>query len=213
MPNDDPLAVIDPSDEAEVEYDKLPHATQLPFQTYQHTDPVTGRVTVRIGRRKGVDARAKIRYLDHFTKNGRTASAARFAGVTQAAIDKAMGEDVDFAEAVLDAQEQYRDRVVGHVQKLAFEGTQKTFYNREGEVTAEETQYPVRLIELEAKRVEPGYRDKQNVDLTVKGGVLVAPAALGSVDDWESKFSDKLIDAQANEPKRTADSVSTDEES
>ena len=37
--------------------------------------------------------------------------------------------------------------------------------------------YSDRMLEMEAKRVEPAYRDKGTLDLNHKGGVMVAPAA------------------------------------
>lgn len=46
-----------------------------------------------------------------------------------------------------------------------------------------ETQYSDRMLELEAKRTNPGYRDKQTIDMNHGGGVMVAPAKI-SAEDW-----------------------------
>lgn len=47
--------------------------------------------------------------------------------------------------------------------------------------------YSDRMLELEAKRVDPTYRDKSQVDLNVTGGLLVVPGTAPSQRDWENE--------------------------
>lgn len=155
----------------------------------QEYDNATGewRTVIRMSRTK-FDDTAKEIFLREYAEWGRMGEAAAAAGVTPQTVRKHMEEDEDFAEALLVVEQDYRDKLVGHHQHLVFNGTQKKTYDRNGNLVGEETVYPIRLIELELKKHDAGYRDKQEVDVKIGGGVMIAPAEMASVDDWETKF-------------------------
>lgn len=48
--------------------------------------------------------------------------------------------------------------------------------------------YSDRMLELEAKRVDPAYRDKGQMDVNVRGGLLVVPG-MASEEDFEREYS------------------------
>jgi len=157
----------------------------------QVQDPKTGdwRTVVRFSRRKFDNDWAKQVFLETYQKWGRIGEAAAAAGVSTQTVRKACEDDEDFAEAVMMAEEAYREKLIAHHQDLVFNGTEKITYGKDGQVVAREQIYPIRLIELELKKHDKGYRDKQEVDITHKGGVLVAPAEMGTIDDWEKRFA------------------------
>lgn len=128
-------------------------------------------------------------FLETYRKWGRMGEAAAAAGVSTQTVRKHIDEDEDFAEALLMAEEEYREKLIGHHQDLVFNGTIKKSYDRNGNLVSEETVYPIRLIELELKKHDQGYREKQELAVNHSGGVLVAPADMGSIEDWEKKFS------------------------
>lgn len=128
-------------------------------------------------------------FLDVYRKWGRMGEAAAAVGVSTQTVRKAIHEDEEFAEAILEAEEEYRTKLIAHHQNLVFNGTVKKSYDRNGRLVSEETVYPIRLIELELKKHDPGYREKQEVSVNHSGGVLVAPAEVGSIEDWEKRFS------------------------
>jgi len=69
-----------------------------------------------------------------------------------------------------------------------------------GNIVSTEKIYPIRLIELELKAHDERYRDKKELDVKVSGGVLVAPADVSSIDDWEARFGEgKVIEGEAQE--------------
>lgn len=158
-------------------------------------DPETGewRTVVRFSRRKLDNDWAKGRFLQQYQKWGRIGEAAAAAGVSTQTIRKACEEDEEFAEAVMIAEEAYREKLIAHHQDLLFNGTQRDTYDRNGNLVSSETIYPIRLIELELKKHDRGYRDKQEIDITHKGGVLVAPAEMTSIDDWEKRFGEAKV--------------------
>lgn len=120
--------------------------------------------------------------------HGRLGTAARAAGVTVGTVKRHVKSDSNFAELIGESVEVYKDQLLAHHQELVFNGTQKVTYDRNGGVVSTETIYPIRLIELELKKHDPGYRDKQEVTHEHRGGVMVAPAEVTSVDDWEARF-------------------------
>ena len=164
-------------------------------------DPKTGdwRTVVRFSRRKFDNDWAKQVFLETYQKWGRIGEAAAAAGVSTQTVRKACEDDEEFAEAVMMAEEAYREKLIAHHQDLVFNGTEKISYDRNGNVIGREQIFPIRLIELELKKHDKGYRDKQEVDITHKGGVLVAPAEMGTIDDWEKRFQKAKIISPADE--------------
>jgi len=87
--------------------------------------------------------------------------------------------DPDFEKQRDEALEVYRDKVVMHHNKLLFEGEITQKFDNKGALIETKHTFPIRLIELELKRVEPAYRDKQTIDFGAGGGgELVAPPEL-----------------------------------
>jgi hypothetical protein len=153
-------------------------------------DPETGewRTYIRMSRVK-FDDEAKARFLDEYRKWGRMGESAAAAGVSKQTVRKALEDDEDFAEAVMACEEEYKDKLIAHHQDLVFNGQEKVNYDRNGNIVSRETIYPIRLIELELKKHDKAYREKIEQEITHKGGVLVAPAEMKTIDDWESRFS------------------------
>jgi len=170
------------------------------FSPVQYQD-AEGNWRVKIvSQREKLDDRAKGIFLEHYSEHARMGQAAQAAGVTPQTVRRHMEIDPDFAEACMMAEHNYRDRLIEHHQNLVFEGTTKITYDRQGNVVGEEKIYPIRLIELELKKHDEGYRDKREVDVKVSGGVLVAPADVASIDDWEARFSQgNVIEGEATE--------------
>jgi hypothetical protein len=153
-------------------------------------DDVTGewRTVIRMSRNKFGEKPKEI-FLREYAKWGRMGESAAAAGVSPQTVRKALEEDEEFAEAMIMQETEYQEKLIGHHQNLLFNGTVKTSYDRNGNKVSEETIYPIRLIEMELKKHDKGYREKQEVEINHTGGVLVAPAEMKSIDDWETRFS------------------------
>lgn len=128
-------------------------------------------------------------FLEEYRKWGRMGESAAAAGVSTQCVRAHIASDEGFAQALMMCEEEYREKLIGHHQDLVFNGTQKESYDRNGGLVSTETIYPIRLIELELKKHDSGYREKQEVQVNHTGGVLVAPAEMASIDDWEKRFS------------------------
>lgn len=175
-------------------------------------NPETGewRTFIRMSRVK-FDDEAKARFLDEYRKWGRMGESAAAAGVSKQTVRKALEDDEDFAEAVMACEEEYKDKLVAHHQDLVFNGQEKINYDRNGNIVSRETIYPIRLIEMELKKHDKGYREKIEQEITHKGGVLVAPAEMKTIDDWESRFSNAKNVTPAGEPTRLIDTTEEEE--
>ena len=166
-------------------------------ERYFDEDRNMWRVRIKSSRTK-FDDEAKEVFLDEYRQHGRMGDSARAAGVTCKTVRDHLTKDEEFGIACMEAEEEYKGRLIKHHQRLIFEGTEKVNYDRNGNITSTEQIYPIRLIELELKKHDEGYRDKKEVKMDVTGGVMVAPAEVKSVDDWESRFSSgQTIDGDA----------------
>lgn len=170
----------------------LARGSRVELIEYQDEDG-EWRSRIKMSRRKFGD-KEKGKFLEIYRKWGRMGEAAASVEVSTQTVRKAMAEDEEFAEAMLMAEEEYKEKLIGHHQDLVFNGTIKKSYDRNGNLVSEETIYPIRLIELELKKHDSGYREKQEVAVNHSGGVLVAPAEMGSIDDWEKKFARPMVD-------------------
>jgi len=146
------------------------------------------RQRIRMERIKFND-KAKGVFLEEYRKWGRMGESAAAAGVSTQCVRAHIESDEEFGNALVMAEEEYREKLIGHHQDLVFNGTQRESFDRNGQLVSTETIYPIRLIELELKKHDSGYRDKQEVQVNHTGGVLVAPAEMASIDDWEKRFS------------------------
>jgi len=149
--------------------------------------------------RKAFDDAAKGVFLEEYAKWGRMGDAATLAGVLTGTVRKALRDDEEFAEIFMVAETEYRDKLVAHHQNLVFNGQVKKTYDRNGNLVSEETVYPVRLIELELKKHDKGYREQQQLEINHSGGVLIAPAEMKTIEDWENRFTKQIVDVTPEE--------------
>ncbi len=124
------------------------------------------------------DDAAKEIFLAVFATHGRKKDAATAAGVGFLTVNNHIKNDPFFAQAYDEALMEYRDKFVAKaIGELAYEGI--LIEKKIGEEVIEtKRDYPIRLIELELKRIDSTFRDKQEVNLTGGGGILVVPAGM-----------------------------------
>lgn len=103
-------------------------------------------------------AEAKEAFLEHYAMTGCINDAAVIAGVSEATVWNHVKYDIVFSSHFREAQSSYRDLVVTEVRRRAIHGVVKAKWH-EGRIVGHEVTYSDRLLELEAKRVEPAYRE------------------------------------------------------
>jgi hypothetical protein len=147
-------------------------------------DQTNWRKKLQAARLKFDDA-AKERYLTVLAATGFKTRAALAAGVSCQTVGTHAENDPDFAEAMQGALEQYHARFMEHWDELVYEGTEEPIIGGKDrdEVIAHKRVYPINLIAMEARRVEPGFKERSEVDIKGGGGVLVVPAN-AAPDEW-----------------------------
>ncbi len=143
-----------------------------------------------ISQRVKFDDDAKQAFLEAYKEYANIGHSCNQAGISITTYHVHLREDEDFAEGCILAERTYQSKLLKHHQDLIFKGTVKRCFDRNGNLVSEETTYPIRLIEMELKKHDAGYRDKRELDVIVSGGVMVAPPELETIAQWEERFVD-----------------------
>ena len=163
-------------------------------------DQTNWRVKLMQSRIKFDDPQKKI-YLAALRKHGRKGLACEAAGVSIRTVLDHRDNDPDFDEAVSAALDTYSDFIAGHVKDAGTVGDLKPIFHQGVRVVepilnedgvplldakgnpryqyAEVYEKSYRMLELEAKRVDPTYRERSTIGVEgLGGGVLLAPAGI-----------------------------------
>jgi len=123
------------------------------------------------------------RYCEEFRKHGRPGVAARAVWASKRNVVRKRETCQKFDEMVSDAWEDFMEQTIAHVQEFAWKGKQEPIIHQ-GEVVGVRTVYFTKMMELEAKRVVPGYRDSSKVEIS--GGL--------TIDDQLAALEEELED-------------------
>jgi len=167
----------------------------------RNVDQTNWRHRMREGRIK-FDDDAKLIFLRAFAEHGRMTEAAFAANVTGACVNNHLKIDPDFLAAFQEAKAIYRDKFIKHAQNLMFDGVDEPILGGrfKDEVVAHKRVYPLNLIAMEMRRVEPEYKERTEVDMTVNGGVLVVPPRI-SPSEWAEKYGKPAPTGEADQQK------------
>ena len=169
------------------------------------------------------DDQAEI-YLLELSKYGLKLRAAKAAGVCLQTVANREKNDPDFGIAREEAMETYNDKIGAEVRRRGVDGFEEAIFykgvrviepvldddgaqvlNAEGEPTFRYTsvlKFSDRMLEMESKRTNPAYRDKQTIDLNATGGgVLVAPAGMSAEEYIKACEADEAASDKAHEAR------------
>lgn len=135
-------------------------------------------------------------FCEHLSILGRVTHAARAAGISPLTVRNMEKNNPEFAEMMAEAQMEYRDKIAAEVYRRAVEGWDVPIVGGQfkDQVVAHERKFSDRLLEMEAKRVDPGYREKQTVNVGQQGGVIVISASPANKEDWRDSYNATPID-------------------
>lgn len=114
-------------------------------------------------------------FIRSYASNGRFGDASIAAGVCNQTVRNHLDSDEEFCAAFEQAKDHYRDRFVEHHQNLCLDGVRTPIIGGKDrdEIIGYSIKYPEGLIAMELKKIDPAYRDKQQLDVNHQGGVLV----------------------------------------
>lgn len=116
------------------------------------------------------------RFLAVLSQTDRPATAAAAAGISYSHARSVYRDDPEFAAAWDDARQEYFERVFTEVQQRAIEGElEPIFAGKDGELKAYKIKKSDALLIMEAKRVNPEYKDKKEIDVTTGGKPVAFP--------------------------------------
>lgn len=140
------------------------------------------------------DDGAKGLALDMFAKTGRVTDAAMVAGVTTSTIKNHLERDPDFAQAWEIARQEYADYVTSLIEERAFKGIEEPIIGGKfrDQVVAHKRVFSDSLAMMHAKRYVEEYRDKQQLDVSVAGGVLAVASPMPNtprgIHEWKNTY-------------------------
>ena len=156
-------------------------------------DKTTWRYTTKQRRTVKFCDRLKAIYLEEIEKHGKRTLAALKAGVATNTVLEHMKQDPEFQEAFDLAYDKYRESRVRKLEAQAMNGFEETIFGPTGERSTRK-RYETQLRAMVLRAHGPEYQEKSALDITVRSGVMLAPAILNP-DEWEAQFK-KLQETQ-----------------
>lgn len=119
-------------------------------------------------------------YLNVLRKTGERGTAAKAAGVSRETVNRHRNEDVEFANAWDEAWEDYCDVIHRHAFKVAVDGVDEPLLGGKfkDEVVAYKRTFATNILAMEMRRTNAEYKERQEIDVNQKGGVLIVPAGV-----------------------------------
>jgi hypothetical protein len=105
------------------------------------------------------------RFCVEMRKHGRPGVAAASVGCSKRAVQIKRKADPEFDAMCREAWEAFQEETIGKVQEYAWQGKQEPIIEK-GAIVGVKTLYFPRLVELEARRVVPEYRERHHLELS-----------------------------------------------
>ena len=170
--------------------------------------------------------------LEELARGGNKTEAVTAAGVTLPTLRNWRKDDKEFNAACETALEAYAESLQAEVRRRGRDGWMEPVFFRgqlalvplmdsAGQIVYDDEKtdddgnkmpvmvpaairkYSDRMLELEAKRQIPEYRDKHEVDHHVTGGVLVVPAKPATDEEWHAKHMKRGAELNDSTPDST----------
>lgn len=162
----------------------------------QSTVPIDKQVKKKFLARNPYKFTLKVQlvFCEHLAILGRVTHAARAAGISPLTVKALEKNSPEFAEMVGLAQMEYRDKVAQEVYRRAIEGWDEPIIGGKDKdrIVAYVRKFSDKLLELEAKRVDSGYREKQTLNVGQSGGVIVINQAPTEKEPWREKYNQAI---------------------
>lgn len=145
------------------------------------------------------DARAT--FLDYLGKFGVIQTALDACGISRSTLKKHLADDKQFAEAVNDAKEEYADRLEVIAHDFAFGKIEEAviWQGRKMKTTKYIQSESILTLLLKANRPSK-YSLKEQADVNIHGGVLMAPALYTDMEKWCEDNGVEIIRRELEDP-------------
>lgn len=140
------------------------------------------------------DADLRQRFLTLYRLTGQLQRAARETGISPTTVRDLKKKDPAFLAAMDEAYEDFKEGLEKELLRRAIMGWEEPVY-QQGQLAGTVRKYDARLLELAVKRHIPEYKEKTQVEVTAKPGLLAVPTR-ESEEDWEKRHA---VDADFEE--------------
>lgn len=154
------------------------------------------------GRRPTFDDERKLAYLRNLADSGTKAWSAAMVGQYPQAIDDERKRCPAFDRACELALQLHVDQVDRSIYERGILGIDAAEFHKGEWFTSEKVKkYSDALAALYAKRTNPAYRDRVQVEGLENSGVLIVPATIADPQEWAKQFERSTIDdEEASDP-------------
>jgi len=158
------------------------------------TTPAEAQMSDRLPVKFTADARHRFLMLMRLT--GQLQKAAHDVGISPTTVRELVKKDADFAAALAEAKEDFKEAVEREVLRRAVMGWEEPVY-QQGLLAGTVRKYDSNLLAMLIKKLDPSYKEKSTVDVNLTGGILAAPV-VDTEDDWrkrnavEAEFEDTV---------------------
>lgn len=138
-------------------------------------------------------------YLEKLADHGKKMLACKQIGLSYQTFLAHQKNDTVFAERVVETLLERSERIGKQLEEEALEGHPSFTYDpKTGELIKEERKYetPMRMAML--KRHDPEYKEQQDVNVNIRGGVLVVPGRV-TQEEWDKLFAPKVDPSQEDD--------------
>lgn len=145
------------------------------------------------------DARAT--FLDYLGKFGVVQTALDACGVSRSTLKKHLADDKRFAEAVEDAKEEYADRLEFIAHEFAFGKIKEAVFWQGRKMETFKYVQSESILTLLLKANRPAkFNLKDQPDVNIHGGVLLAPAPYTDMEKWCADNDVEIIYRELEDP-------------
>lgn len=139
------------------------------------------------------DRDARDRFLRNYAATGLVFVSCQAAGVSEETVRAYTRDNLEgFADEYAEAKGLYRDSLEMEIHRRAILGVEEPIIGGKDrdEIVTYVQRYSDRLLEFHAKRHIAEYREKAQIDLNVKSGVIALQVPSASMEEWEELNKD-----------------------
>jgi hypothetical protein len=138
------------------------------------------------------DDAAKGLALDVMARTGRMSDAAKAAGVSLTTVKNHISKDNEFAQAWEVARQEYADHITSLIEERAFIGMEEPIIGGKfrDQVVGTKRVYSDSLAVMHAKRYVEEYREKQQLDVSIAGGVLAVATSMPNSESGNKQWNE-----------------------
>lgn len=162
-----------------------------------------------------VDTESIAKFLEAYRECGIIVKAALAANLSYSSIANLRKSDPEFEAEMEQAKQLWiAEKLDAPLREIGIDGIKEPIFSpKTGQLLGHKRVVHAQVTLAYARKFDPAYRDKQELDVNHTGGVLVVTAPARDIADWKDRFGsgkrhDEVIDAEVLPEKGGKDTIS-----